>query len=479
MDKIRIIGLGTGGIDELTVKAYNTLLDGSPVFLRTDRHPVVDELRNKGIDFVTFDKFYENIDDFEELYNKIIAETLENSKKYGTINYCTAGSPYFGDTITEKLLQNKYENIQIEVIDGISFFDKGIKLSGFGNNESIKILDCAGIDEFSFDVNSVNIIKQVYNKKIASELKLSLLEIYPDDLLIKSVDVLHRVLHEFPLFELDRQKKYDFSIYICVPTLEKENKKLYNTSNLCRIMKVLRGFEGCPWDRKQTHESLRECVIEEAYEVVDAIESGNFENLEEELGDLLLQVVFHSQIASEEGYFNINDVLNRICSKLYFRHPHVFGENKASNAYEARNSWEEAKSKEKNVSSYTERLENVPKSLSPLSRSYKIQKRAADVGFDWPNIEGAVEKVKEELRELLVEYKKMDIDKIEDEFGDLLFALVNFVRFLDINPDVALNKTIKKFITRFKYIENNAPKDLMSMTLDEMDALWEKSKFLL
>ena len=478
MNKIRIIGLGTGGIDELTVKAYNTLLDGSPIFIRTERHPIVNQLKEKGIDFVTFDNFYENIDDFEELYNKIIAETLDKSKKYGTINYCTAGSPYFGDVITEKLLKNEYENIQIEVIDGISFFDKGIKLSGFGNNESIKILDCVGLDEFSFDVNSVNVITQVYNKELASQLKLNLIEIYPDDLLIRSLDVLHNILHEFPLFELDRQKKYDFSTYICIPTLEKANKKLYNTSNLCRIMKALRGFNGCPWDRKQTHESLRECVIEEAYEVVDAIDSGNTDNLEEELGDLLLQVVFHSQIASEEGYFNINDVLNRICSKLYFRHPHVFGKFKASNACEARNSWEEAKSKEKNVSSYTETLERVPKSLSPLSRSYKIQKRAAVVGFDWPNIDGAIEKVKEELNELTVEYEKMDIDKIEDEFGDLLFALVNFVRFLDINPDVALNKTINKFITRFRYIEDNAPKDLKSMTLDEMDALWDKSKFL-
>jgi tetrapyrrole methylase family protein/MazG family protein len=161
---------------------------------------------------------------------------------------------------------------------------------------------------------------------------------------------------------------------------------------------------------------------------------------------------------------------------MVFRHPHVFGDVKAENADEALESWEASKKKEKDINTYTENLKNVPKALSPLSRSYKIQKRAAEVGFDWPDVTGAIEKIKEELFEFIEEYEKQDFDKMESEFGDLLFALVNFARYMKINPDVALNKTINKFINRFEFIEKNAPKDLNDMTLSEMDELWEKSK---
>ena len=162
---------------------------------------------------------------------------------------------------------------------------------------------------------------------------------------------------------------------------------------------------------------------------------------------------------------------------MYSRHPHVFGNIKAVDADEALESWELSKQKEKNLSSYTDNLKNVPKALSPLSRSYKIQKRAAEVGFDWPDAEGAVLKIKEELFEFLEEYKNSDSEKMEEEFGDLLFALVNLARFVKINPDIALNKTINKFINRFEYIETNSKKDLKQMNLEEMDELWEESKF--
>lgn len=242
-------------------------------------------------------------------------------------------------------------------------------------------------------------------------------------------------------------------------------------------MKILRGPDGCPWDKKQTHESIRQHVIEEAYEVVDAIDNDDIDNLVEELGDLLFQVVFHAELGSEDGYFNFSEVVTNLCKKMYSRHPHVFGEFKAKNAEEALESWESSKLKEKNLSTYTDNLKNVPKALSPLSRSFKIQKRAAEVGFDWPDAEGAVLKIKEELLEFIEEYKNNDSTKMEEEFGDLLFALVNLARFVKINPDVALNKTINKFINRFEYIETHSNKDLKQMTLEEMDELWEESKF--
>ncbi|WMJ77923.1 MULTISPECIES: nucleoside triphosphate pyrophosphohydrolase [unclassified Sedimentibacter] len=476
MNTIQIIGLGAGSRDDLTVKAYKALNENIPTFARTERHPTVKELK-KEINIECFDNFFEKYETFDEVYEKMADKLIEFANTYGKINYCTAGSPYYGDIVTKKLLNEYKDQISIIIIDGMSFLDKCIKLSGFSDYKSIKVLDCLEADEFSFDINSLNIVTQVYDHEMASQLKLILMETYSDDSYILNIDVLKENVEKTPLYMLDQEKKYGFSTYFCVLPIEISKNTVYNVTNLCRIVKILRGPDGCPWDRKQTHESIRQHVVEEAYEVVDAIDNDDIDNLIEELGDLLFQVVFHAEIGSEEGYFNLNDIITNLCKKMYFRHPHVFGDIKAGNVDEALQSWETSKHKEKNLNTYTDNLKNVPKALSPLSRSYKIQKRAAEVGFDWPDADGAVLKIKEELLEFLEEYDKNDSEKMEEEFGDLLFALVNLSRFVKINPDIALNRTINKFIERFKYIETHAGRDLKDMTLEEMDELWEKSKF--
>jgi tetrapyrrole methylase family protein/MazG family protein len=476
MNTIQIIGLGAGSADDLTVKAYKALSEKIPTFARTDRHPIVNELR-KSMNIDSFDDYFEEYEDFEEVYENMTLKLIELSKQYGKINYCTAGSPYYGDIVTKKLINEYKHEINTIIIDGMSFLDKCLKISGFGDYNNIKVIDCLEADEYSFDVNSFNIITQVYDMEIASQLKIKLMEIYPEDTRTLIVDVLEENVKEIPLFRLDQEKNYGFSTYFCILPIEISKDRVYNVYNLLRIVKILRGPDGCPWDKKQTHHSVRQNVIEEAYEVVDAIDNEDIDNLVEELGDLLFQVIFHSELGSEEGYFNFNDVVNNVCKKMYSRHPHVFGDVKADNAEEALKSWESSKHKEKNLSTYTDNLKNVPKALSPLSRSYKIQKRAAEVGFDWPEAEGAVLKIKEELLEFIEEYNNNNIENMEEEFGDLLFALVNFARFQKINPDIALNKTINKFIDRFEYIEKNSTKDLKQMTLKEMDELWEESKF--
>jgi len=476
MNTIQIIGLGVGNLDDLTVKAYNSITSGVKNYVRTVRHPVVEQLIEKDIKIESFDDYFEEYNSFDEIYDKITAKIVEFSEMYGKINYCTAGSPFFGDIVTKKLIDEYKDKINITIIDGISFLDKCIKLSGYANYKSINILDSLETDEFSFDINSLNIITQVYDKEIASQLKIKLMEIYNDDTIVQKVDVIEGNIIKIPLFLIDQEKKYGFSTYFCINPIEISENKVYNINNLCRIIRILRGPDGCPWDIKQTHESIRQCVIEEAYEVVDAIDKNDIDNLVEELGDLLLQVVFHAEMGSEEGFFNFKDIVTNVCNKMFSRHPHVFGDIKADNVEDALNNWELAKQKEKNLSTYTDNLKNVPKSLSPLSRSCKIQKRAAEVGFDWPNEVGAIAKIKEELFEFMEEYSNLDYTKMENEFGDLLFAMVNFARFLKINPDIALNKTINKFINRFEFIEKNSTKDLKQMTLEEMDELWEKSK---
>ncbi|MGB9813776.1 MAG: nucleoside triphosphate pyrophosphohydrolase [Thermovenabulum sp.] len=248
---------------------------------------------------------------------------------------------------------------------------------------------------------------------------------------------------------------------------------------LVEIMAKLRGEGGCPWDKAQTHESLKPFLIEEAYEVIDAIDLKNPEVLKEELGDLLLQIVFHSRIAEEEGRFNIYDVIEKICDKMIRRHPHIFGEVKAETPEEVLKNWEDIKKEEKDFSSYAESMSELPEQLPALMKAYKVQEKAARVGFDWENVDGAFSKVQEELQEIQEVYKSEKSEKIKEEIGDLLFAVVNVARFLKVDPELALRDATKKFIRRFKYIEDEAKKqskDLRKMTLGEMDILWEEGK---
>jgi tetrapyrrole methylase family protein/MazG family protein len=472
MHKLHIVGLGTGNLEDLSFKAYNLIKSKKPKYARTVRHPVL--MDNSLENMKAFDEIFEQEDNLEKVY-EIIKDRIDNAlDQFGEIIYIVPGSPYIGDKITDIYLSGDHD-IEIEITDGCSFIDKAIKMAD-SQNTKFKIIDGRASDKFEFDIHANNIICGVESRAVASKIKIELSEIYPDDANVILMDILRNKRERISLFELDRQDNYDYSTYIFVESIDITMLDMYNINDLKNLMVLLRGPDGCPWDRKQTHMSLRECVVEEAYEVVDAIEKDDVDNLVEELGDLLLQVVFHSQIAAEEGYFNLEDVIAGICKKLYSRHPHVFIEEHANNEVEAKLNWDEIKQKEKKVSSYTDKIASIPKSMSTLSRGYKIQSKAAEVGFDWPDVSGAVLKVKEEIEELMEAYQTMDADRVEDELGDLIFAIINFARFMKINPDIALNKTNKKFISRFEFIEKNSQKNLKDMTLEEMDYLWELSK---
>ena len=257
-------------------------------------------------------------------------------------------------------------------------------------------------------------------------------------------------------------------------------KDKYSFEDLVDIMALLRSENGCPWDREQTHDSLGKYLIEETYEVLEVIENKDKVKLCEELGDLLLQIVFHAQISKENGEFYITDVISTICRKLITRHTHVFGDAKADTADEVVGNWEEIKKKEKGIESQTGVLKDVPSNLPALMRSYKVQQKAAQVGFDWDKIEDVIAKVDEEILELKDVYKSKNVERITDEMGDVFFALVNLSRFLKVQPELALTGTINKFIKRFEYIEREsvkASKNLTDMSLADMDELWNKAKF--
>lgn len=242
---------------------------------------------------------------------------------------------------------------------------------------------------------------------------------------------------------------------------------------LLTIMDELRAQ--CPWDKKQTMETLRHLTIEETYELGDAILDNDLEEVKKEIGDLMLHMVFYAKIGSEKNAFDIADVCNSICEKLIHRHPHIYGDVKVENEEDVKRNWENLKLKEGKTSV----LEGVPNSLPALVKASRIQEKVAGVGFDWEKPEQVWEKVEEELNEFKVEVDKGDADAMEDEFGDVLFSMVNYARFLNINPENALERTNKKFKKRFQYLEKKAKglnKDLKDMTLGEMDVFWEEAK---
>lgn len=246
---------------------------------------------------------------------------------------------------------------------------------------------------------------------------------------------------------------------------------------LLEIMSLLRSEKGCPWDKEQTRESLKPFLIEETYEVLEAIDENNPEKIKEELGDLLFQIVFHCQISKELNEFDINDVLQVITEKMISRHPHVFGEERFKTSEEVLRQWEIRKKEEGKLKESL--LEGIPKEMPALMRAQRLQSRAAKVGFDWKSIEDVLDKLDEEIKEFKGALKKKSQKEIEDELGDLFFVLVNVSRFVGVNPEDALRKTISKFISRFRYVEMKAAelnKSLSEMTLEDMDRLWEEAK---
>lgn len=260
-------------------------------------------------------------------------------------------------------------------------------------------------------------------------------------------------------------------------------------TNLVKIMERLRGDNGCPWDKEQTPESLKPFLIEEAYEVLEALDEKDSAKLKEELGDLLYQILFHAQIAKEKGEFDINDILDTSIEKMTRRHPHVFGDKKAKDSKEVLVHWEETKKKEREKEKGNRKrrsiLESVPKELPALLRAHQLQSRAARVGFDWKRIDQVFNKVEEEITEFKEAYRhvnaegKKERERMEDELGDIFFSLVNVARFLEVNPEDALRSAIRRFTSRFSYIEEAAlaeGRSISSLSIDEMERLWQAAK---
>lgn len=478
---LKIMGLGPGAYEALTIGALKELKNNKNIYFRTEKHPTVDFLKDEGIKFESYDHAYEKYDSFDDVYKYIAEDLITKIKDDEDLIYAVPGHPLVAEKSVVNLIELcKENNIQYEVLPAVSFVDAMMEALQVDPIEGVKIIDAFDMKNQILDKRVGTIITQVYNNFIASEVKLRLLEGYEDDTEIifvraAGVEGLESI-RKIPLYELDWQEDIDYLTSIYIPK-DLGNKKDFQ--DLLDIIETLRNPGGCPWDREQTHESLKSALLEECYEVIDAIENEDEDALIEELGDVLLQVVFHASIGKEDGYFDIMDVIGGISNKMINRHPHVFGNEEANTSEQVLVNWDEIKKEEKGIKTLTEEMQNIAKSLPATTRAYKVQKKAKKVGFDWDDVNCAMDKVKEELNEIKEVYNCEDKSIIEGEVGDLLFACINVARFLEVDGELALDKTIKKFIRRFSYIENEAiknNKNLKDMTLEEMDKLWEEAK---
>jgi len=488
--KIAVVGLGPGDPGMITAAAWKRLEQAAAVYVRTKRHPAVRGLAERGIAFVSFDPVYETAETFEAVYQTIAEALTERANSLGAeIVYAVPGHPSVAERSVVLLKERcAAKGVELEIVGGISFLDEAFARLGFDPVEGFLLLDAFDLRASRLCPELHIVIAQVCDRMTASHVKLALMERYPDDYRIvvaRSLGVEgEEQIERMPLYELDRLTDYGDRTLVWVP--KADNAVIGNRSfeRLREIVAILRGPDGCPWDRKQTHASLRRYLVEETYETIEAIDADDPDALREELGDLLLQVMLHAQIESETGAFDVYDVIAALNDKLIRRHPHVFGDVKAADADEALRRWESAKAAEKDVGDRlrpTSVLDGVPRELPTLYRALRFQEKAASVGFDWPDVSGALDKLREELGELEEACRLSDAARVRDELGDVLFAAVNVARFFGADPDEALARAVRKFVHRFSRIEEAVKKSGRrwdEVSLEEMDAYWRDAKKL-
>jgi tetrapyrrole methylase family protein/MazG family protein len=486
---ITIIGLGPGAFEQLSVGAWQALQDAELLFLRTAVHPTVQELASRGIRFSSFDDLYMQATTFEQLYQQIADQVLTAASQ-GPVAYAVPGHPFVAED-TVRLIMQKAERqaLTVAVVPSMSALDAILTATQFDPVAGLQIYDALTFRPEQWVPQRAAIFLQLHDGFVASQLKLRLLErLDPATpvVLIQAAGVPEEHVHHIPLHDVDRQR-IDHLTSLLVPEIPGAPcpTSVHPLDPLTEVMQKLLAPDGCPWDREQTHSSLGRFLIEETYEVIDAIEARDYEALCEELGDVLLQVVFHAQLATQSGAFTIDDVVHAITAKMKRRHPHVFGTVEAADAQTVLRNWEAIKQAERSESGVQEAtqkeslLSGLPRHLPALMLAEKTQKRAALVGFEWESLDGAWDKLNEEVDELAAVITAGSDSERSMELGDVLFAIVNVARYLRIDPEAALRQTTGKFTRRFRFIEQSAARKgqtLDEMTLSEMDAYWNEAK---
>lgn len=481
MGEITIVGLGPGSFGLITVETLELLKTAETLLLRTAKHPTVAEIMNRGITFTSYDYVYEEQASFDEVYSTIAYDCLGQAAAGKKVVYAVPGSPLVAEK-TVMLIRElaAKQGIPLTILPGMSFLEVLYTRLAIDPIEGITVLDAADLASIPPELMTALVVTQVYNHYVASEAKLVLMEHYPDDyevIVVKNLGLPDEQLLTVPLFELDRVEGIDHLTSVYVPRRNAAVNR-FSLEPILDVMTTLRSKEGCIWDIEQTHSSLRRYIVEEVYEVLEAIDLQQEDLLCEELGDLLLQIVFHARIAEESKMFTMQQVIDGITEKMVRRHPHVFGDISVRDAGEVVLNWDAIK-KQEHGNERPSVLDGIPKGLPSLMRAYKLQAKAAKVGFDWDTIGPVWDKIYEELNELKDACTQGQAAHMEAELGDVLFSVVNLARFLKIDGEVALNTTNNKFRRRFLYIENVMKQNALkweNMSLKQLDLLWEEAK---
>ena len=458
---VTVVGLGCER-EDLSEGAKSALLSGAKVILRTGETPVAQAVKELCPKAETLDYIYGASRNFDTLNKKLAAAVLKASKE-GDVVYCVDGS--VTDDVSAQAVIGRVKDVR--VFAGVSKADAAFAAAKvFSRNRTALSAYALGDVRPSLPLA----VYDVDCELIAGDVKLRLCELFGDE--TEAWFVRGNKAEKISLFETDRQKDYDTSCAVVVGETELLSRTRFDFDDLVRILRLLRAPDGCPWDRAQTHESIRQNMIEEAYELVDAIDSKDDSKILEEAGDVLMQGAFHAVLAQERGAFDANDVLSAVCSKLIFRHSHIFGKDKVSDAAGALSVWDRNKHSEKGQKTGSESVSDVPNVLPAAMRAQKVAKRAAKYGYDFKDAAEAAEKVKEELGELLSAVAEGDAAHISEEAGDLLFSAVNVGRLAGADCEESLKESTQKFIRRFCATEQLILRDGKKMQDLFADELW-------
>jgi len=476
---ITIIGLGPGDPHLITREAWELISKTSEIYLRTIQHPSVEYFPNS-VKIHTFDNLYEEFESFDRVYEEIIKRVIALGSRDEGVIYAVPGHPFVAETTCPEIYRRaKGDNLQCKIVDGISFVAPVISALGIDLIPNTSIVDALNLRDLyhpPFPPDHQVLITQIYDSYIASEIKITLMNLFPDDhpaILVHFAGTKNLIVEEMHLYEIDRSKNTDHMSALYIPPLGNHT----SFESLQEIAARLRSPDGCPWDQDQTYKTMRPHLLEETYELLTAMDKEQVGEIQEELGDLLLILIMLMQISSENKGFNSSDVIKGINHKLIHRHPHVFGDLVVDSPDTVLKNWEIIKSQEKKGKGDRKSLlDGVPINLPALIQAQEYQERAARIGFDWSGIKGVIEKIYEELQEI---NQADDEESLESELGDLLFALVNYFRWRKIDAESALRASNLRFQNRFSYIEqacNDQGLNIDEMSANWFDKVWEEAK---
>lgn len=459
-----VVGLGPGDPQLLTLQARRVLDEAREIWARTARHPAL-----AGRPVQSFDAFYERCGTFEEVSATIAGELRRLAARPEGAVYAVPGHPLVGERSVSLLLDTP----GLRIVPGLSFIDAVLPLLGLDALEGLQLLDALQLGARLYpdlEPNRPALVGPLWSRAAASDLKLTLMPAYPAEHPVKLVlaaGTAEARVVDVPLAEIDRHPlSGDVALYL--PPLPEPG----GLPALAEVVARLRAPDGCPWDREQTHHSLRSFLIGEAYEVLEALDAGDQAALAEELGDLLFQIAIHVQLEMEAGGFTWREVIASIVNKLVRRHPHVFGEASVRDAEEVLERWADLKAAERSAGASL--LSGIPASLPALARAQTVEERASQAGFDWPDVEGVWTKVEEELAELR---RASTAEERQAELGDVVFVLVNLARWMKVDAETALRETVRRFSDRFEEMErlaHEAGRRLADLDFEEQNALWDR-----